>query len=55
VAHASGHVQLDKRTGQPTPFTFPDAAAYAITYSGRYRAKTGKTRTFSAAFAIRAY
>ena len=55
VAHASGHVLLNKRTSQRTKFTFPDAAAYAITYSGRYRAKTGKTRTFSAAFAIRAY
>ena len=55
VAHASGHVLLNKRTGQRTTFTFPDAAAYEVTYSGSYRAKTGKTRTFSAAFAIRAY
>ena len=55
VAHASGHVLLSKRTGKRTTFTFPDAAAYEITYSGSYRAKTGKKRTFSAAFAIRAY
>ena len=55
IADASGHVLLSKRTGQRTTFTFPAAAAYQITYSGGYRAKGGKTRTFSAAFATRAY
>jgi len=54
VTDASGHVLLDKRTGKRTPFTFPDQAAYEITYSGRYRAKSHKTRRFRAAFAIRA-
>jgi hypothetical protein len=55
VADAAGHVLLSRRTGRRTTFTFPRAAAYEITYSGRYRAKTGRTRTFSAAFAARAY
>jgi len=55
VTDASGKVLLSKRTGKRTTFTFPRAAAYEITYSGGYRAKTGKTRKFSAAFATRAY
>ena len=55
VTDSSGRVLLNKRTGQRTTFTFPTAAAYEITYSGGYRAKGGKTRTFSAAFATRAY
>ena len=54
VTDASGRVLLNKRTGQRTRFTFPAAAAYEITYSGRYRAKTGRTRTFKAVFALRA-
>lgn len=54
VTDASGKVLLNKRTGKRTPFTFPDAAAYEITYSGSYRAKSGKTRRFSTAFALRA-
>ena len=54
VTDASGHVLLDKRTGKRTTFTFPDQAAYEITYSGSYRAKTHRTRRFSTAFAIRA-
>ena len=55
VADASGHVLLNRRTGKRTTFTFPDAAAYEITYSGSYRAKNRKTRRFSAAFALRAF
>ena len=55
VTDAAGKVLLSKRTGQRTTFEFPKAAAYEITYSGGYRAKNGKTRKFSAAFAIRAY
>ena len=55
VTDASGKVLLSKRTGKRTAFTFPTAAAYEITYSGGYRAKTGKTRKFSAAFATRAH
>ena len=55
VADASGHVLLSRRTGKRTTFTFPDAAAYEITYSGSYRAKNRKTRRFSAAFALRAF
>ena len=51
VTNASGRVLLDKRTGKRTKFTFPTAAAYEITYSGGYRAKGGKKRTFSATFA----
>jgi hypothetical protein len=54
VTDASGHVLLNKRTGKRTTFTFPDQAAYEITYSGSYRARSHKTRRFSAAFAIRA-
>ncbi len=54
VAHSSGHVLLDRRTGKRTSFTFPDPAAYEITYSGTYRARGGKTKRFSTAFAIRA-
>jgi hypothetical protein len=54
VATASGRVLLDRATGKRTPFVFPDAAAYAITYSGSYRAKGNKIRRFSTTFAIRA-
>jgi hypothetical protein len=54
VTTASGRVLLDRRTGKRTPFTFPDPAAYEITYSGSYRAKGGKTRRFTTTFAIRA-
>jgi hypothetical protein len=54
VIDASGHVLLDRRTGKRTTFTFPDRAAYEITYSGSYRAKTHRTRRFRAVFAIRA-
>lgn len=55
VADASGHVLLNRRTGKRTTFTFPDAAAYEITYSGSYRAKNRTTRRFAAAFALRAF
>ena len=48
VAAATGHVLLNRRTGKRTPFVFPDAAAYEITYSGSYRAKSGRTGRFSA-------
>jgi len=54
VTTATGRVLLDRRTGKRTPFTFPDPAAYEITYSGSYRASNGKAKRFSAAFAIRA-
>jgi hypothetical protein len=54
IANASGRVLLDKRTGKRTTFTFPDAAAYEVTYSGSYRAKNGAKRRFSTAFALRA-
>ena len=54
VATATGRVLLSKRTGKRTPFVFPDRAAYEITYSGSYRAKNGKTKRFSAVFAMRA-
>jgi hypothetical protein len=54
VTTASGDVLLNRRTGKRTPFVFPDAAAYEISYSGAYRAKGGKTRHFTATFAIRA-
>jgi hypothetical protein len=54
VTTASGHVLLDRRTGKRTSFVFPDPAAYEIAYSGRYRAKGGKTKRFSTTFAIRA-
>ena len=46
------HVVLDRRTGKRTTFTFPDKAAYEVTYSGRYRAQSGKTRRFSAALRL---
>ena len=54
VTTASGDVLLDRRTGKRTPFVFPDPAAYEITYSGTYRATGGRTKRFSATFAIRA-
>jgi hypothetical protein len=54
VTTASGRVLLNRATGKRTPFVFPDAAAYEITYSGSYRAKGGKTRRFTTTFAIRA-
>jgi hypothetical protein len=54
VKTASGRVLLDRATGKRTPFTFPDSAAYEITYSGSYRAKGNKARRFSTTFAIRA-
>ncbi|MDX6681964.1 MAG: hypothetical protein QOG94_2003 [Solirubrobacteraceae bacterium] len=54
VSDASGHVLLSKRTGKRTTFTFPAAAAYEITYSGSYRAKGAKKRSFRTAFALRA-
>ena len=54
VTTASSRVLLDRRTGKRTPFVFPDPAAYEITYSGRYRAKGGKTKRFSTTFALRA-
>ncbi len=54
VATATGRVLLNKRTGKRTPFVFPDRAAYEITYSGSYRAKSKKTKRFSAVFAMRA-
>jgi hypothetical protein len=54
VATATGRVLMNRRTGKRTPFTFPDPAAYEITYSGSYRASRAKTKRFSALFAIRA-
>ena len=54
VTTATGRVLLNKPTGKRTTFVFPDPAAYKITYSGRYRAKSRKTKRFSAVFAIRA-
>jgi hypothetical protein len=54
VTTASGAVLLNRRTAKRTPFVFPDPAAYEITYSGGYRARGGKTKRFSATFAIRA-
>ena len=54
VTTATGRVLLSKRTGKRTTFTFPDAAAYEITYSGSYRTKSRKTRKFAAVFGIRA-
>jgi len=54
VTTAGGDVLLDRRTGKRTPFVFPDPAAYEITYSGTYRAKGGRTKRFSATFALRA-
>jgi len=55
VSSADGQILMNRRTGKRTPFVFSDAAAYEITYSGAYRAKNGKTRRFSAGFAIRAH
>jgi hypothetical protein len=54
VRTATGRVLLDRATGKRTPFTFPDSAAYEITYSGSYRARGDKARRFSTTFAIRA-
>jgi hypothetical protein len=54
VTTASGDVLVNRRTGKRTPFVFPDPAAYEITYAGTYRAKGGRTKHFSATFAIRA-
>jgi hypothetical protein len=54
VTNAGGDVLLNRRTGKRTPFVFPDPAAYEVTYSGTYRAKGGKTKHFSATFALRA-
>jgi hypothetical protein len=54
VTNARGDVLLNRRTGKRTPFVFPDPAAYEVTYSGTYRAKGGKTKHFSATFALRA-
>lgn len=54
VTNSSGDVLLNRRTGKRTSFVFPDPAAYEVTYSGTYRAKGGKTRHFSATFALRA-
>jgi len=54
VTSSSGRVLLSRRTGKRTTFTFPDAAAYEITYSGSYRTKSKKTRKFAAVFGIRA-
>jgi hypothetical protein len=54
VRTATGRVLLDRATGKRTPFTFPDSAAYEITYSGSYRAKGNKPQRFSTTFAIRA-
>jgi hypothetical protein len=53
VTNSSGAVVLDRAAGKRTSITFPDAAAYRIQFSGRYR-KGSRTRTFSASFAIRA-
>lgn len=55
VRSAQGQTLLNRRTAKRTPFVFPDAAAYEVTYSGSYRATNGRTRRFSARFAIRAY
>jgi hypothetical protein len=54
VTNARGDVLLNRRAGKRTPFVFPDPAAYEVTYSGTYRAKGGKTKHFSATFALRA-
>jgi hypothetical protein len=54
VTSATGGVLLNRRTGKRTTFVFPSPAAYEITYSGGYRAKSGRTKRFSAVFAIRA-
>ncbi len=54
VTSSTGKVLLNRRAGKRTSFVFPDPAAYEITYSGSYRAKSRKTRRFAAVFAIRA-
>ena len=53
VSDSSGKVVLDRAAGKRTSITFPDAAAYRIQFSGRYR-KASRYRTFSTSFAIRA-
>ena len=53
VTDSGGSVLLNRAVGKRTSFTFPDAAAYRIQFSGRYR-KAGRYRTFSTSFAIRA-
>jgi hypothetical protein len=53
VTTSSGGVVLDRAAGKRTSITFPDAAAYRIQFSGRYR-KGSRYRTFSTSFAIRA-
>lgn len=53
ITSSSGTVLLNRAAGRRTSFTFPDAAAYRIQFSGRYR-KGSRSRTFSASFAIRA-
>jgi hypothetical protein len=54
VTSATGSVLLSRLTAKRTTFVFPDPAAYEIAYSGTYRAKNGRTKRFSAVFAIRA-
>jgi hypothetical protein len=54
VSTASGRVLLARRTQKRTPFVFPDPAAYEVTYSGRYRARGSRTKSFSTTFALRA-
>jgi hypothetical protein len=54
VTTASGSVLLNRRAGKRTTFVFPNPAAYEIAYSGGYRAKNGRTKRFSAVFAVRA-
>lgn len=54
ITSSAGRTLLNRRAGKRTTFTFPDAAAYELTYSGSYRAQNGRTRRFSAAFALRA-
>ncbi len=53
VTDSSGKVLLSRAVGKRTSITFPDAAAYRIQFSGRYR-KGSRYRTFSTSFAIRA-
>lgn len=54
VTTATGSVLMNRRAGKRTTFVFPAPAAYEVTYSGGYRAKNGRTKRFSAVFAIRA-
>lgn len=53
VTDSSGATLLRRAAAKHLRFTFPRAAAYEITVSGSYR-RHGKTRRFSAPFAIRA-